>query len=180
MKFSAQLLALSFLVTDGARASHQQRREVASKDVESPIPGYGVFVPSWEISATPGGPKIILNGTAQEVHDQLLELNPNFDEDFGLHEPITEGSDTSDDAAGLTKRNIFPGNAGYNCFGRWGFVFTDTLWDGIDYLRRVGGQPSNGPGPGNCGRVSCSYRTAIHWCNDVCEKRSYARLVFIY
>ncbi|KAH8779879.1 hypothetical protein F5883DRAFT_600191 [Diaporthe sp. PMI_573] len=40
------------------------------------------------------------------------------------------------------------------------------IQDGIGYLRGVRGQPSNGPGPGNCGRVSCSNNAAIWWCND--------------
>lgn len=39
--------------------------------------------------------------------------------------------------------------------------------DGITYLKGVPGKPSNGPGPGTCGRVSCSYDSAIYWCNDV-------------
>ncbi len=29
------------------------------------------------------------------------------------------------------------------------------------------GRPANDAGPGNCGRVSCSYDAAIWWCNDV-------------
>jgi hypothetical protein len=37
----------------------------------------------------------------------------------------------------------------------------------VRYLRRVQGRPRNGPRPGNCGRVSCSYKSAIWWCNDV-------------
>lgn len=38
---------------------------------------------------------------------------------------------------------------------------------GIQYLGTVSGTPTEGPGPGNCGRVSCSYGGAIYWCNDV-------------
>ncbi|KAG6146040.1 hypothetical protein E4U37_000545 [Claviceps purpurea] len=45
---------------------------------------------------------------------------------------------------------------------------TGTLNGGIDYLRKIrkGRHPRNGPGPRNCGRVSCSENTAIFWCND--------------
>ena len=39
---------------------------------------------------------------------------------------------------------------------------------GIEYLRGVPGKPASGPGPGNCGRVSCWGESAIYWCNDVC------------
>lgn len=38
---------------------------------------------------------------------------------------------------------------------------------GIEYLGTVAGTPTEGPGPGACGRVSCSYGAAIYWCNDV-------------
>lgn len=45
---------------------------------------------------------------------------------------------------------------------------------GLRYLRQLYNttegskeKPSNGPGPGRCGRVSCAYDTAIFWCNDV-------------
>ncbi|KAK4197239.1 hypothetical protein QBC40DRAFT_309232 [Triangularia verruculosa] len=37
---------------------------------------------------------------------------------------------------------------------------------GISYLRRVSGTAKNGPGPLNCGRVSCSYNSGIVWCNN--------------
>lgn len=40
------------------------------------------------------------------------------------------------------------------------------VW-GINYLRSITGKPKNGPGPNNCGRVSCSWNSAIYWCNDV-------------
>ncbi|KAK0672293.1 hypothetical protein QBC41DRAFT_353561 [Cercophora samala] len=38
--------------------------------------------------------------------------------------------------------------------------------DGITYLSRLSGTAMNGPGPENCGRVSCSYNSAIIWCNN--------------
>ncbi|KAK0718440.1 hypothetical protein B0T26DRAFT_613220, partial [Lasiosphaeria miniovina] len=39
--------------------------------------------------------------------------------------------------------------------------------DGITYLRyRVSGHPGSGPGTNNRGRVSCSYRSVIWWCNE--------------
>ncbi|KAK4175092.1 hypothetical protein QBC36DRAFT_190692, partial [Triangularia setosa] len=38
---------------------------------------------------------------------------------------------------------------------------------GVDYLRGLSGTAKNGPGPAECGRVSCSDYSAIYWCNDV-------------
>lgn len=43
----------------------------------------------------------------------------------------------------------------------------DAINNGISYLFKVVGSPSEGPGPGACARVSCSYKSAIWWCNDV-------------
>ena len=49
---------------------------------------------------------------------------------------------------------------------QWGVASTDRIIDGIAYLRSVTTQPSWGPGPGNCGRVSCSWNSAIWACNE--------------
>ncbi|KAL2867414.1 uncharacterized protein BJX67DRAFT_85278 [Aspergillus lucknowensis] len=40
----------------------------------------------------------------------------------------------------------------------------DSISDGIDYLNGVGGTPAQDPN--SCGRVSCSYNSAIYMCND--------------
>ncbi|RSL43534.1 hypothetical protein BHE90_017500 [Fusarium euwallaceae] len=53
-------------------------------ELEAPIEGYGVVVPEWEVEVTPGGPTTVLNGTIEEVHDELRQLNPNWDEDSSL------------------------------------------------------------------------------------------------
>ncbi|KXJ88828.1 hypothetical protein Micbo1qcDRAFT_206971 [Microdochium bolleyi] len=38
--------------------------------------------------------------------------------------------------------------------------------DGVAYLAGLEGSPSIEPGPGNCQRISCSWGTAIFWCNE--------------
>jgi len=53
------------------------------------------------------------------------------------------------------------------CFGPWATASLQRIKEGIDYLRGVPGKPVLGPGPGTCKRVSCSYNSAIYWCNDV-------------
>ncbi|KAJ0381898.1 hypothetical protein COL922a_013639 [Colletotrichum nupharicola] len=50
---------------------------VEASVLEAPIPGYEVYVPEWEVQATPGGPTIVLNGTVEEVVDKLHEINPD-------------------------------------------------------------------------------------------------------
>lgn len=50
---------------------------------------------------------------------------------------------------------------------QWDTCSAHRAQQGVYYLGTVPGQPGMGPGPGNCGRVSCSYGAAIYWCNDV-------------
>jgi hypothetical protein len=57
-------------------------------------------------------------------------------------------------------------DAAYFCRGRWRECSAPAASNGVRYLRRVQGRPRNGPGPGNCGRVSCSYKSETWWCND--------------
>ncbi|PHH64055.1 hypothetical protein CDD81_5048 [Ophiocordyceps australis] len=50
--------------------------------VDPPIGGYQVFVPQWEVEAVPGGGKLILNGTVEQVRQELIALNPAYEQDF--------------------------------------------------------------------------------------------------
>jgi hypothetical protein len=40
--------------------------------------------------------------------------------------------------------------------------------DGINYLKGLPDEVTcqNGPGPDNCGRISCSWNSGISWCNQ--------------
>ncbi|KAK7947905.1 uncharacterized protein PG986_008791 [Apiospora aurea] len=118
---------------------------------DPPLPGYGVEPMQWAVEVAPGQTKL-LNGTVQQVHEQALRINPEFrlvSQPQGLHQTQTQAQRRDD------RILCFP-------------PYVVNGWDeGIAYLRRVPGSPSAGPGPGNCGRVSCSNDCAIWWCNDV-------------
>lgn len=118
--------------------------------VESPV--------VWEVEAFKDGPTLKLEGTIQEVHKQLVAINPNYDTDFNL------GATNDKVARDLSKRTDF--SHSHTICGNFPSTTVDHLGQGINYLRGVGGRPSMG-GRGTCGRVSCSYNTAIWWCNDV-------------
>lgn len=133
--------------------------------LESPIDGYGIVIPEWEVEVTPGGPLANLSGTIEDVHDQLIQLNPTWDEEYAP-DLTTDVDGSGTNVARLSRRTDFSGSA-YLCRGRWPECPASTIVDGIRYLQRVSGRPTNGPGPGNCARVSCSYKSAIWWCNDV-------------
>ncbi|ODA79175.1 hypothetical protein RJ55_04767 [Drechmeria coniospora] len=111
----------------------------------------------WDVQAFPDGPTLTLNGTVQSVHDQLRAINPNYEGDFDDH-PLEKRTDWTG-AGILCDRNLFGGTRpkGYA--------------EAIRYLRRLRGRPRMGPGPRKCGRVSCSYLTAIWLCNDTAEEK---------
>ncbi|KAL2801847.1 hypothetical protein BJX63DRAFT_146361 [Aspergillus granulosus] len=137
----------------------------------------------WNVSPSPGAPPITLNGTVEQVYAKLLEINPNYDKDWGnandegkiegvIHSNFdldvdvdtAVGSET-DIHAGLESRDdlepLHP-REGLTCEADR----NADMWhihDGIRYLRKVKGQPVNDPG--QCGRVSCSGNSAIWWCN---------------
>ncbi|KAJ0423208.1 hypothetical protein BJY00DRAFT_321902 [Aspergillus carlsbadensis] len=160
----------SFIILGALCVSTFQGLVLASP-TPSPEDGYELFTPSWDVQVTPGGELVTLNGTIEEVHAELLRLNPNWDEDFPEAEEaedadeLTERDFDFDSDLTLEKRTDFTGSK-YNCFGSWGLAKSIAINQGITYLRKVNGNPRAAAGPGRCARVSCSYNSGIHWCND--------------
>ena len=60
------------------------------------------------------------------------------------------------------------GNA-YNNVGNGKPASTKHIREGIDYLKTVPGAPAELDFPA-CGRVSCSYGSAIYWCNEMTDR----------
>lgn len=114
---------------------------------------------------------VILNGTIEQVHDQLVELNPNWDSEY-LTE-VVDDFEKPQDGKEVEKRTDFFGAKTICGRNGWRAAKGATIREGIGYLRGVNGKPSMGPGPGNCGRVSCSYDSGIFWCNDVSLAHSF-------
>lgn len=104
---------------------------------------------TWVGPAFPGGENVNVTGTVPEIVEQLKAMNPNFEP------PKTQTTERSTNP---------PVKVLCNDYGSISFA---ALQNGITYLDSLGGGLAcNGPGPGNCGRISCSYNTAIWWCND--------------
>jgi len=95
-----------------------------------------------------------MTGTIEEIYSQLTKINPSFDADFA----------TVEDSNNIQGSNLEK-RSGTFC-GAWDDADLAAILEGIRYLRKVNGQPTGSPGPGACGRVSCSYKSAIWWCND--------------
>ncbi|KAK1781361.1 hypothetical protein QBC45DRAFT_65059 [Copromyces sp. CBS 386.78] len=128
-----------------------------AKSAPGPIPGYGIEDITWEVKAHPDGPTMNVTGTIQQVFDALDKANPNFRQDFGITDSSVLAATTESASSYEVERVIC------NVFD---YARKDATQDGINHLNSVPGAPANGPGPGNCGRVSCSYASAIYWCND--------------
>ncbi|KAB8207741.1 hypothetical protein P875_00117052 [Aspergillus parasiticus SU-1] len=130
---------------------------------ESPIEGYTIEEFSWEVETTPGGPTVVLNGTVEKVLSQLREINPNYDTEFPTVvpeiQPAEQAAEGEDTSSHLVKR-------GDVVCGKFPSAYQSDIDQGIKYLRTVPGKPQRGPGPGSCGQVSCSWSSAIWWCND--------------
>jgi hypothetical protein len=111
---------------------------------EPPLPGYGVEELMWSVDAQDGLPSVTLNGTVQEVHQQTLQINPAFK----LKRNLTRRSP-----------DVVPASSAFTDLICMNFPLAacPNLQDGARYLETVPGVPLNGAGPGNCGRVSCSY-----------------------
>ncbi|KAJ3540860.1 hypothetical protein NM208_g4871 [Fusarium decemcellulare] len=111
------------------------------------IPGYFEGPPiQWEVKAFRDGPELHLNGTIEEVHAELLSLNPNYDADFA-----DQGPDDDEDRVTLEKRTDFS-NANTNCDFPGNLASAPRVDQGIKYLRGVKGKPGMPAGPGACGR----------------------------
>ncbi|KAL6702812.1 hypothetical protein ACN47E_000898 [Coniothyrium glycines] len=125
--------------------------------LEAPVEGYEVVDLVWDV-VTPGGESLTVTGSVQDVVAEITTIEPGFNVLENVA-PVSVRRRTADD---IFRRQ----NSDRRCGGPWPFCNAGRIQEGINYLRGVGGQPREGPGPGRCGRVSCSYNAAIWWCND--------------
>ncbi|KAI1294521.1 hypothetical protein F5Y03DRAFT_399453 [Xylaria venustula] len=92
----------------------------------------------------------------QQIEAQIRKINPAFAwsaNEFGSRRDVSDPS--------LSEGEIL-------CDLPWDPPFASVyhIRQGISHLRKIHGDCTNGPGPGNCGRVSCSYSSGIWFCND--------------
>ena len=105
---------------------------------------------------TPGGPVKVLKGTAKEILEEVLRINPNYEKDFPATASAVEKRGF-DGPPNCNFQGSFPDNANM-----------DAIYEGLHYLQRLGNAKCGADaGPANCVRVSCSWRSGIFLCNDV-------------
>ncbi|RDA89036.1 hypothetical protein CP532_0643 [Ophiocordyceps camponoti-leonardi (nom. inval.)] len=141
------------------------RPQVKGVVVVAPMKGYEVFTPKWEVDISPHGPSVTLSGSVEEVYHQVLQLNPQYEQNSSWLStaPKTQPSKL---AQNTSPKHVTDWSLGATLCGRWSATPVRRVREGIRYLRRVRGQPKSQAGPAQCGRVSCAYDSAIWWCND--------------
>ncbi|KAG6357543.1 hypothetical protein INS49_013420 [Diaporthe citri] len=116
--------------------------------VEPPLPGYTVEVLQWEVPVSHDGRTAVLNGTVQQVYQQLLEINPNYEDESGTFEEIHVP--TLAQTHGSSK--VLEREDTWSDCGRFDAAKAVPIWEGIDHLNHVSGTPVSRPGPGICGQ----------------------------
>lgn len=113
-------------------------------------------------------------GPIEKVVSELVKINPTYLQDYKIPnatEARMNRANNPRSVDGFEQRSSLEARDKFgftpSCTHRWTPCDAWIISDGVIYLRGVKGKPKNGPGPGNCGRVSCSYNSAIYWCNDV-------------
>ncbi|ROV94977.1 hypothetical protein VMCG_08367 [Cytospora schulzeri] len=150
--------------------------------LSAPIDGYSVVNITWALQPNISGIEPVnITGTVQDAWKHINQTWPGYTlpkfNGTG-HGPLPTSrqppANLSIPATTMTT-TITPTGIHQNDPARetgtvkcWIWPEANEYWiaEGIDYLNEVPGKPSNAPGPGECGRVSCSWSAAIWWCND--------------
>ncbi|KAK4667786.1 uncharacterized protein QC764_0109740 [Podospora pseudoanserina] len=125
------------------------------------IGGYGMDPISWDLPVKvddPTGATTTVTGTIEEVIAQMEARYSGRNATFPVLIPTTSAHISAAAAAGDPES--------FTCDVPFTKASNNQILDGIHYLWGMSGTAKNGPGPGNCGCVSCSWWAAIYWCND--------------
>ncbi|KAI3319666.1 hypothetical protein HD806DRAFT_508700 [Xylariaceae sp. AK1471] len=110
----------------------------------------------------------VFKGTIQDVIKQMKQIKGHdFEPDFVVraHSAVKTPNRAAQDDPPSNNQRVVCGVGGA------GEVLKIILEDGIGYLAELDDSVmcSNGPGPQNCGRISCSWNVAIWDCNERTE-----------
>ena len=89
----------------------------------------------WDVQAFPGGEMLQMTGTVEKIWDQLLAINPNYVEDWGVEDPTLTAETDADDMTTLVKRTDFTGSR--LDYGNKPRAFQHHIVRGIKHLRSV-------------------------------------------
>ena len=106
----------------------------------------------------PNHPCLFPANSEQEIHAQLQSLYPDVKTEAAV--PADNLKFKLRASAGGKNGLLCCPIAGWD----WGEAYTDDIENGIKYLN---GKGTIQIGPRSCSRISCSYNSAIFFCNDV-------------
>ncbi|KAK4663492.1 hypothetical protein QC763_608823 [Podospora pseudopauciseta] len=121
---------------------------------------YTIVDVQWDLTIQPGNASsdtISVNGAIENAIDEMGYLHLGQNQTFQNYLRALAQANTARDTEDPT---------GWGCDIEGVVCQAWAPEKGITYLRGVEGTPKNGPGPNECGRVSCGYGAAIHWCNE--------------
>ncbi|KAK4172733.1 hypothetical protein QBC36DRAFT_294066 [Triangularia setosa] len=110
--------------------------------------------------ADPTSATVSITGTIEQAVAKMEADYPGWNETFMSQPPASPSA-----SAGGVSKIFEPDHYDCNVPGDK-IAQQGAIWEGIIYLRQLNDTAKNGPGPENCGRVSCSYNSAIIWCNN--------------
>ncbi|KAK7756191.1 hypothetical protein SLS62_001784 [Diatrype stigma] len=112
-----------------------------------------------------GGPNVTLSGTLEKIVAQINATNPEY----------FLSNETSNDSVsghGASKGGNQEGPV-YCHLGTPNPASLAPIEEAVSYLERLKGGCIAPAGPGYCGKISCSYDSAVWWCNDRLEPAYY-------
>ncbi|KAI1763251.1 hypothetical protein GGR53DRAFT_531702 [Hypoxylon sp. FL1150] len=149
MKPSSLFASLSSVAAAAAAATVAPEAHVFS---ELPS-GYTLGNVTWMGNVTADGPEVSLTGASfHDIEAQIRQANPGFEW------PADETPEWS-----TINKDIDHLSCNLPQFW-WAVKFR--IQEGIDYLNGKTGRCYIPAGPQYCTRISCSYHSAIFWCND--------------
>ncbi|KAK0667505.1 hypothetical protein QBC41DRAFT_304326 [Cercophora samala] len=173
----ASLLALSSVaVAIPARRDDDPSSDSNSTSDAYGISGYKTIDISWDLPTdlnNASSPIVTVTGTVQQAVAAMEAAYPGWNATFQskLPPPTADDEGDDDDDTADSKFLSLPERESFTCDLPYIAASTRRIGDGIKYLRGLSGTAKNGPGWGNCGRVSCSWSSAIYWCNDNAQEK---------
>lgn len=119
------------------------------------------FVPlKWTGQVEIGKQNITLEGTADEIYKQILDINPDYDDQLGIKNWRELSNQTIARRGDPINSNSINCNIGNLCEPLW-------VLKGIDNLYAIGNGGCTAPaGWGGCARTQCYDGSSIWLCND--------------
>lgn len=133
---------------------------LADNITDTDVPhGQTLVEAQWEVQPFTDGPIVLLNGTIQDVIQQLKVINPSITNDpdtLPIRNSPFNGTTIKTPSGTCTCDNHKGGDL-------------DTAIDEVHYLNGLTGQPRMGTGPRTCNRPSCEWDVGIYGCNFVSD-----------